>query len=143
MSHDVPANQNHANGAGAGVASAVWPGQGTVIGYNVADIAITFMIVNPLVDTYFGGLPPPAAMDAGVLQGDPPLPHPQTRPAATDAAGHRRLSSPAQGEQLAVLTEQQVLSSPLGILLDSIPSACIFALGLGYHVLVQLAKKSC
>ena len=52
--------------------SAVWPGTGTVLGYNLADLAITFMLVNPLVDTYFGGLPPPAAMDAGARTGGAP-----------------------------------------------------------------------
>ena len=62
--------------AGAGVMSAVWPGAGTVIGYNAADLAMNFVIVNPLVDSYFGGLPPPAAMDAAVLTGDAPLPRP-------------------------------------------------------------------
>lgn len=59
--------------AGAGVFSAVWPGTGTLLGYNMADLAITFMLVNPLVDTYFGGLPPPAAMDAGARTGGPLL----------------------------------------------------------------------
>lgn len=53
----------------------MWPGTGTVLGYNLADLAITFTIVNPLVDTYFGGLPPPAAMDAGARAGGPPLFH--------------------------------------------------------------------
>lgn len=61
--------------AGAGAVSAVWPGTGTVLGYNLADLAITFMLVNPLVDTYFGGLPPPAAMDAGAHMGGGPLFH--------------------------------------------------------------------
>lgn len=56
--------------------SAVWPGAGTVIGYNAADLAMNFLIVSPLVDSYFGCLPPPAALDAGVLTGDPPLPRP-------------------------------------------------------------------
>lgn len=31
------------------------------------------MLVNPLVDVYFGGLPPPAALDAGASTDDPPL----------------------------------------------------------------------
>ena len=59
--------------AGAGVLSVVWPGTGTVLGYNAADIVMNYLIVNPLIDTYFGGLPPPASMDAGVSTGDPPL----------------------------------------------------------------------
>ncbi|KAL3140064.1 hypothetical protein ABBQ38_004344 [Trebouxia sp. C0009 RCD-2024] len=56
---------------GAGVASAVWPGTGTLLGYNAADLALAFMLVNPLVDKWFGGLPPPAALDAartGVIE---------------------------------------------------------------------------
>lgn len=65
--------------AGAGVASAVWPGTGTLLGYNAADLALAFMLVNPLVDKWFGGLPPPAALDAA-RTGGPPRKHPISHP---------------------------------------------------------------
>ena len=79
--------------AGAGAVSAIWPGTGTVLGYNLADLAITFMLVNPLVDTYFGGLPPPAAMDAGARTGGPPLfQHADEQALLGDAHTHLHLS---------------------------------------------------
>ncbi len=60
--------------------SAFWPGSGTVVGYNAADLAISLFFIGPLAEKWFGGEfppgPPPAAMDAGVLEGDPPLPAP-------------------------------------------------------------------
>lgn len=62
--------------AGAGVVSAVWPGTGTVIGYNTADLAISLFFIGPLADRYISMEPPPAAMDAGALEGDPPIPGP-------------------------------------------------------------------
>ena len=61
--------------AGAGVISLVWPGTGTALGYNAADLAITLFVIGPLADQYFGSYPPPsgpppAALDAGALAGD-------------------------------------------------------------------------
>lgn len=66
---------------GAGVVSAVWPGSGTVVGYNAADLLISLFFIGPLADKYFNADPPPsgpppAALDAGALEGDPPLPGP-------------------------------------------------------------------
>ena len=63
-------------GAGAGMMSVVWPGTGTVIGYNAADLAISLFVIGPLADQYFGSYPPPigpapAALDGGALDGDP------------------------------------------------------------------------
>lgn len=60
---------------GAGVISLVWPGTGTALGYNAADLAITLFVIGPLADQYFGSYPPPsgpppAALDAGALAGD-------------------------------------------------------------------------
>lgn len=61
---------------GAGALSAVWPGTGTVVGYNAADLAISLFFIGPLADRYISMEPPPAAMDAGALEGDPPIPGP-------------------------------------------------------------------
>ncbi|KAA6419362.1 MAG: hypothetical protein FRX49_10621 [Trebouxia sp. A1-2] len=63
-------------GASLGVLSAVWPGTGTVVGYNAADLAISLFFIGPLADRYISMEPPPAAMDAGALEGDPPIPGP-------------------------------------------------------------------
>ena len=53
----------------------MWPGTGTALGYNAADLAITLFVIGPLADQYFGSYPPPpgpppAALDAGALAGD-------------------------------------------------------------------------
>ena len=69
--------------AGAGLASVVWPGGGTLIGYNVADIAISILIVGPFTEKYISMEPPPAALDAGQLEGDPPMHGPQAINRAT------------------------------------------------------------
>ena len=61
------------NGAGAGLISVVWPGKGTLIAYNAADLAISIFFIGPLADRYISMDPPPAAMDGGVLEGDPPI----------------------------------------------------------------------
>lgn len=37
---------------GAGALSAVWPGTGTVVGYNAADLAISLFFIGPLADRY-------------------------------------------------------------------------------------------
>ena len=68
---------------GAGLASVVWPGGGTLIGYNVADIAISILIVGPFTEKYISMEPPPAALDAGHLEGDPPMHGPQAINRAT------------------------------------------------------------
>ena len=71
------------NIAGAGVASVVWPGGGTLIGYNAADILISIFLVGPFTEKYISMEPPPAALDAGRLDSDPPMHGPQIIDRAT------------------------------------------------------------
>ena len=72
--------------AGAGVASVVWPGGGTLIGYNAADILISIFLVGPFTEKYISMEPPPAALDAGQLDSDPPMHGPQIIDRATGTA---------------------------------------------------------
>lgn len=68
---------------GAGAASVIWPGGGTLIGYNVADILISIFLIGPFTEKYISMEPPPAAFDAGQLERDPPMHGPQIIDRAT------------------------------------------------------------
>ena len=48
-----------------------------MIGYNAADLCISIWLIGPITDRYISMEPPPAALDAGQLEGDPPLHGPQ------------------------------------------------------------------